>query len=82
MELGLAGYGAVLAIADVLQATRLQARLERARRPIPKLTAEQIAELRQRRQQGDLVRVLMRDYNVSKATVYRYLSGDLPFENR
>jgi len=48
----------------------------------PKLTAEQIAELRQRRQQGVLVRVLMRDYNLSKATVYRYLSADQPFENR
>jgi hypothetical protein len=44
MELGLAGYGAVLAMADVLQATRLQARLERARHPIPKLTAELLEE--------------------------------------
>ena len=47
----------------------------------PKLTAEQIADLRQRRLQGDLIRVLMRDYNVSKATVYRYLSDDPPFES-
>ena len=47
----------------------------------PKLTAEQIADLRQRRLQGDLVRVLMQDYHISKATVYRYLSHDLPFEN-
>ncbi len=47
----------------------------------PKLTTEQIADLRQRRLQGDLVRVLMQDYNLSKATVYRYLSDDLPFEN-
>lgn len=38
-----------------------------------KLTEEQIGELRQRRQQGELIRVLMQDYNVSKATVYRYL---------
>jgi DNA invertase Pin-like site-specific DNA recombinase len=38
-----------------------------------KLTAEQIAELRQRRQQGELIRVLMKDYGISKATVYRYL---------
>ena len=44
----------------------------------PKLTAEQIAELRQRRQQGDLIRVLMHDYNLSKATVYRYLSAISP----
>ena len=48
----------------------------------PKLTAEQIAELRHRRQQGDLIRVLMQDYNLSKATVYRYLSGVPPFEHR
>jgi hypothetical protein len=38
-----------------------------------KLTDEQIAELRQRRQQGELIRVLMKDYGISKATVYRYL---------
>jgi len=38
-----------------------------------KLTAEQIAELRQRRQQGELIRVLMKDYGISKATVYRHL---------
>jgi hypothetical protein len=44
MELGLAGYSAVLAMADVLQATRLQARLERARSPIPKLTTELLEE--------------------------------------
>lgn len=47
----------------------------------PKLTPEQIADLRHRRLQGDLVRVLMRDYNISKATVYRYLSDDLPIGN-
>ncbi|MBA3875302.1 MAG: Hin recombinase [Anaerolineae bacterium] len=39
----------------------------------PKLTDEQIAELRQRRQNGDLIRELMKDYRISKATVYRYL---------
>jgi hypothetical protein len=44
IKLGLAGYSAVLAMADVLQATRLQARLERARRPVPKLTAELLEE--------------------------------------
>lgn len=40
----------------------------------PKLTDEQIVELRQRRQSGELIRVLMRDYGISKATVYRYLA--------
>ncbi len=38
-----------------------------------KLTDEQITELRQRREQGELIRILMKDYGVSKATVYRYL---------
>jgi hypothetical protein len=44
MELGIAGYSAVLAMADVLQATRLQARMERARHQIPKLGAELLEE--------------------------------------
>ena len=39
----------------------------------PKLTHDQIAELRQRRQNGELIRELMKDYKISKATVYRYL---------
>ena len=37
------------------------------------LTDEQIAELRKRREEGELVKALMQDYDVSKATVYRYL---------
>lgn len=40
----------------------------------PKLTAEQIAELRQRRENGELIRDLMKEYRISKATVYRYLA--------
>ena len=39
----------------------------------PKLTDEQIVELRQRRQNGELIRELMQDFGISKATVYRYL---------
>jgi DNA invertase Pin-like site-specific DNA recombinase len=39
----------------------------------PKLTDEQIVELRQRRQNGELIRDLMQDFGISKATVYRYL---------
>lgn len=38
-----------------------------------KLTPKQIVEMRQRRAQGELIRVLMRDYGVSKATIYRHL---------
>jgi DNA invertase Pin-like site-specific DNA recombinase len=38
------------------------------------LTTEQIAELRHRREQGVLIKTLMSDYNLSKASVYRYLN--------
>jgi DNA invertase Pin-like site-specific DNA recombinase len=38
------------------------------------LTKAQIAELRQRRKQGALIKTLMQAYGLSKASVYRYLS--------
>lgn len=38
------------------------------------LSVEQITELTRRRKQGAFIKVLMRDYGISKATVYRYLS--------
>lgn len=38
------------------------------------LTMAQIEELRQRRQQGVLIKTLMHDYRLSKASVYRYLN--------
>ncbi len=37
------------------------------------LTKQQIAELQQRREQGELIKTLMKDYDLSKASVYRYL---------
>ena len=37
------------------------------------LIAPQIAELRGRREQGVLIKTLMKDYGISKASVYRYL---------
>jgi DNA invertase Pin-like site-specific DNA recombinase len=40
----------------------------------PKLTAVQIETLRQRRAEGVLIRTLMADYGLSKASVYRYLT--------
>ena len=40
---------------------------------IKQLTPEQVVELQERRQQGVLIRTLMQDYQISKATVYRYL---------
>jgi len=38
------------------------------------LAEEQVNELRQRREQGVLIKTLMKDYSLSKASVYRYLS--------
>jgi len=38
-----------------------------------KLTGQQVVEMRQRRKQGVLIKTLMKDYDLSKATVYRYL---------
>ena len=37
------------------------------------LTETQIGELRDKRKRGELIRTLMKDYAISKATVYRYL---------
>ena len=38
-----------------------------------KLTPEQIAELRRRREKGELIKTLMHDYAISKVSLYRYL---------
>lgn len=38
------------------------------------LRKKQVAELRKRRQNGGLIKELMKDYGLSKASVYRYLS--------
>ena len=40
----------------------------------PALSEDQIAELRQRRAAGTLIKDLMAYYSLSKATIYRYLS--------
>ena len=40
-----------------------------------RLTSQQSLELRNRRQQGALIKTLMSDYGLSKASVYRYLSA-------
>jgi response regulator of citrate/malate metabolism len=37
------------------------------------LTRQQITELRDRRAQGVIIKTLMQDYHLSKASVYRYL---------
>jgi DNA invertase Pin-like site-specific DNA recombinase len=43
-----------------------------------KLSPQQITELQSRRQQGVLIKILMRDYDLSKASVYRYLNETVP----
>jgi DNA invertase Pin-like site-specific DNA recombinase len=42
-----------------------------------KLTDVQISELQQRRQAGALIKTLMAEYKLSKASVYRYLNEEL-----
>jgi DNA invertase Pin-like site-specific DNA recombinase len=37
------------------------------------LKPQQIAELQQRRKEGALIKTLMKDYQLSKSSVYRYL---------
>lgn len=39
-----------------------------------KLTPQQIADLQRRRNEGVLIKTLMNDYGISKASVYRYLN--------
>src|SRR5215203_1008532 len=39
------------------------------------LTPAQVTELRHRRAQGELIKTLMQDYGLSKASVYRYLGA-------
>lgn len=45
-----------------------------------KLTAQQQQEMRDRRSRGVLIRELMREYELSKAAVYRYLSSNVQKE--
>ena len=40
------------------------------------LTSQQVAELQERRRQGVLIKTLMKDYGVSKTSVYRYLKQE------
>jgi DNA invertase Pin-like site-specific DNA recombinase len=47
------------------------------------LSAQQVTELHLRREQGTLIKILMKDFTLSKASVYRYLgkSTDSQFSN-
>ena len=42
-----------------------------------KLNRQQVAELQEGRRQGVLIKTLMRDYGLSKTSVYRYLAHDV-----
>lgn len=42
-----------------------------------KLSPEQVVELQNRRREGVLIKTLMKDYDISKASVYRYLAQDI-----
>jgi len=44
--------------------------------PKKRLTASQVAELRRKRDAGGLIKDLMKDYGLSRASVYRYLKED------
>jgi DNA invertase Pin-like site-specific DNA recombinase len=39
-----------------------------------KLTPEQISQLQNRRKEGVLIKTLMKEYDLSKSSVYRYLN--------
>ena len=39
----------------------------------PKLTDDEVIEMRQKRESGVLIRELMKEYGLSKASVYRLL---------
>lgn len=41
------------------------------------LRTDEIDQLRARRKEGDLIKVLMKDFSLSKASVYRYLKQEL-----
>jgi DNA invertase Pin-like site-specific DNA recombinase len=58
----------------------IQKAMERGGRK-KKLSPQQIAELQSRRQQGVLIETLMEDYNLLKASVYRYLDETVPIPN-
>lgn len=45
-----------------------------------KLKRKQVVELQKRRSQGELIKTLMRDYDISKTSVYRYLAEEITNE--
>lgn len=73
--------GAIAQFETEIRAERQREGIDKARQkgiqfgPRKKLTDEQITELKKRRKDGELIRALMKDYRLSKSSVYRYLSG-------
>src|SRR5215211_7873281 len=73
--------GAIAQFETELRAERQMDGIRKAReRGVPlgrqkRLTPQQIAALQQQRREGALIKTLMREYTLSKASVYRYL-GD------
>jgi DNA invertase Pin-like site-specific DNA recombinase len=57
--------------------TLVVARLDRLVGREKRLTVQQVAELRDRRDQGALIKALIKEYDLSKANVYRYLSSTI-----
>ncbi|HYX17888.1 MAG TPA: recombinase family protein [Nostoc sp.] len=45
-----------------------------------RLSPEQILQLRFQREQGVLIKVLMKEFNLSKASIYRYLDDSIPVQ--
>lgn len=73
--------GAIGQFETEIRAERQREGIDKARaRGVPfgrkrTLTAPQVAQLRGRREQGVLIKTLMKDYGLSKASVYRYLGN-------
>ena len=71
--------GAIAQFETELRAERQMDGIHKAKRrgvqfgPKKKLVPRQVEELRHRRAEGVLVKTLMNDYNLSKASIYRYL---------
>jgi DNA invertase Pin-like site-specific DNA recombinase len=81
--------GAIAQFETELRAERQMDGIQKAKKrgirfgPKKRLTEEQTAELRRRREHGALIKTLMQDYGLSKVSVYRYLGQtDRAFSNQ
>lgn len=73
--------GAIAQFETEIRAERQREGIEKAKQkgikfgPQKKITVEQVVELKQRREAGVMIKVLMKDYRLSKSSVYRYLAS-------